>query len=307
MISAATACSFDLAEVATETAGDGGGGGPDGQPGDATGTDATIDDGGDGKDAGADAVSDSPSGSDGSADAPVDVARDTAPPDTGIDSGPPRVTSGILALYTFKEGTGDVVHDVSGVAPAYDLTVNLPANTTWVAAGLRIDTGAVVGNPGSATKIRTTLQATSEITMEAWVTSSSLTTQSSSGRMIELAKTVGTPNFDLAQVNTVWGGSLRTGAAGAVQFSAASGVTLARTHYVFTRDAGGAWVTYLNAARTNMGTIAGGFGNWDTNCVFTLGNSAGNDRPWLGVMSLAAIYSRALTAQEVQQNYNVGP
>ena len=304
-VAAATACSFDLADVATDAPGGGDGGGTfDAQQGTDTGPDPGGDGGGGGPDGNA---ADSPAPVDGNVtDAPIDVARDTAPPDTGVDAGPTRVTSGIVVLYTFKEATGAIVHDVSGVAPAYDLTIDVPANTTWINGGLRVDTPATLANQGTPTKIRTPIETSNELTLEAWVTPAAATTPTSSGRIVELGKGAQT-DFDLAQVNTSWGGTLRV-AGGSTAFSAGVAVAVARIHYVFARETAGKWVTYINGAATGSGSLVGTFSQvWDVNAGFSVANSPVNDRPFLGLLNLVAIYSRALTPQEVLQNYNVGP
>jgi hypothetical protein len=39
----------------------------------------------------------------------------------------------------------------------------------------------------------------------------------------------------------------------------------------------------------------------------TLGNATSLDAAWLGTYHLVAVYARALTAQEVAQNFAAGP
>jgi hypothetical protein len=295
---AATACSFDLADVVTDAPDDGGT--PDVAPGDdAAGADAG--------DEGTTTSDARPSGDGGGSDAPADAKVDTAQPDTGGEAGPTRVTNGIVLLYTFKEGSGTVVHDVSGVAPAYDLTIQTPASTTWVATGLRIDTaGPILGNGAGATKVRAALAASNEITMEAWTTPGAASSGSQFGRVMELSRT-NQPDFDMAQVGTKWMGSLHV-PGGVMTIDAATTVSLTRTHYVVTRNAAGAWVTYINGAQTATGTIAGQLGAaWDNSSQYTIGNSHVGDDPYVGLLSLVAVYQRALSQQEVVQNYNVGP
>jgi hypothetical protein len=309
---AATACSFDLAEVDTgATPGDDGGGGVlvDGAPAGDDGGQT----GGDGGGTGTDATTEAAGGDAGQADAPGDAVaiKDTAPLDTGVDApGPTRVTSGLLALYTFKEGAGAIVHDTSGVVPTLDVTVGVPANTTWTATGLRIDTATVLLSSAPAVKVASGIAASNQLTLEAWITPSSLTTQFASGRLIDCGPSgaPGQSNFDLAQVGSTWGGSLKLGA-GNTAITPGIPVTLARTHFVLMRDALGAWTAFINGTSAATGNLPGTFANfWDTTtALLALGNSAGSARPFLGTLHLAALYSRALSAAEVKQNYNVGP
>ena len=52
--------------------------------------------------------------------------------------------------------------------------------------------------------------------------------------------------------------------------------------------------------------LTGTFSNWDANFHFGLANEFGADRGWLGEYHLVAIYNRALTSEEVSQNYEAG-
>ena len=46
--------------------------------------------------------------------------------------------------------------------------------------------------------------------------------------------------------------------------------------------------------------------NWDLNDPLTLGNEGSGERLWAGIMRLMAVYARALTPAEIQQNFDVG-
>ena len=81
-----------------------------------------------------------------------------------------RVADGVLALYTFDEDSGTVVHDVSGVAPALDLTIAKPSRVRWGDGYLKIRRSTVVSSEGPATKIIDGAVATGELTVEAWIT-----------------------------------------------------------------------------------------------------------------------------------------
>jgi Concanavalin A-like lectin/glucanases superfamily len=309
VMAAMTACTFDLADVATGTDD---GGTLDAQPGDEAGADATLDDGSSVAEGAAESAADSRSGSDGGADAPSDVVRDTTPlPDTGGDAGPVRVTSGLVVLYRLREGAGPIVHDNSSIAPAADLAVAVPANTTWVADGLRFDTSTVATSVAPAPKIGAALTASSALSLEAWITPAAATSSLSSGRILDFGPNgaPATTNFDFGQIGGSWGGSLRVVAGGAVStITPAVPVAVAKTHFVLMRDALGTWTEYVNGAQAATGTLAGPFSVWDISAAaLSLGNARENGRPFLGTIHLAAIYSRALSAAEVQQNYTVVP
>ena len=53
--------------------------------------------------------------------------------------------------------------------------------------------------------------------------------------------------------------------------------------------------------------VAGGtLGDWDNTFALVLGNEPSGDRQWRGVLRLAAIHNRALTATQVQENFDAG-
>jgi hypothetical protein len=52
-------------------------------------------------------------------------------------------------------------------------------------------------------------------------------------------------------------------------------------------------------------TVGGDFSNW-TDYRLTLANELNQNHPWLGELYLVAIYNRALTTDEVSQNYGAG-
>ncbi len=53
-------------------------------------------------------------------------------------------------------------------------------------------------------------------------------------------------------------------------------------------------------------TPGGTVTNWDTSYAFVLGNEVSNNRMWNGVIRLVAIHNRALTPEQIQQNFDAG-
>jgi hypothetical protein len=56
-----------------------------------------------------------------------------------------------------------------------------------------------------------------------------------------------------------------------------------------------------------MQVITGNLSNWVASWPFAIGNEVTLDRSWLGEVYLVAVYDRALTGEEVLQNYQAGP
>jgi len=83
-------------------------------------------------------------------------------------------------------------------------------------------------------------------------------------------------------------------------------VTTGLLHIVHTYD-GTTERVYVNGVE-NPTTVAisGVLSNWDASDPLTLGNEGSGNRPWAGTMRLMAMYDRALTQAEIQQNFDAG-
>src|SRR5687768_17018209 len=93
-----------------------------------------------------------------------DGGRDAAADGGGVTPG----TAPVL-LYTFAEGSGTTVKDVSGLEPALDLVIGDPAAVAWSNAGLSLLAGGTrVSSVVPATKLDGACVA-SGITAEVWV------------------------------------------------------------------------------------------------------------------------------------------
>jgi hypothetical protein len=83
-------------------------------------------------------------------------------------------------------------------------------------------------------------------------------------------------------------------------------------HLVFTRQADGDIRFYLLNGAGPFGSerskLGGSFhkGGPASDYRLAIGNELTNNRPWLGEVFLIAIYNRALSANEVQQNFGAG-
>jgi hypothetical protein len=76
-------------------------------------------------------------------------------------------------------------------------------------------------------------------------------------------------------------------------------------HVVMTFDPAVGRKIYVNGQVTATETAATTLA-WTNDQTFVIGNETTNDRPWQGTFELVAIHKKALTAAEVQQNFNAG-
>ena len=191
-------------------------------------------------------------------------------------------------LYTFHEGSGNTVHDVSGVGSALDLAVTNPSAVTWLpGGGMSINSSTAIVSAGVATKVMDALQATQEVTVEAWAKPGN-SSQFGPARMVALSVDPHPNgcNFVLGQSSSRYEMRLRTTLTnqyGKTPLQTAPGVvTLNLTHVVYTRDASGVTKMYLDGVNVETSFVGGNFSNWG-NYVLTLANEPTETRPWLGL------------------------
>jgi hypothetical protein len=116
----------------------------------------------------------------------------------------PHAEDGLIALYTFHEGSGTTIHDVSGVGDPLNLTIpNLPGITWLPGGGISINEGQIIGSGAPATKVIQAVQETSEITIETWIKPDSLN-QLGPARVVTLSAHTTDRNFTLGLENVTW-------------------------------------------------------------------------------------------------------
>lgn len=226
-----------------------------------------------------------------------------------------RVNTNVVALYLFKEGSGTVVRDLSGVTPAMDLTLS---GTEWIAQqGLKNVSGKAEATVESSKKLFDMIAGATgskEYTMEAWIVPDN-TTQAGPARIVTYSINTTTRNFQLGQNTSQYIYRNRSTApgisvtAGTPDLStAADSVKLAAQHVVATFDQTAGRKIYLDGVDTGLVDPqgAGDLANWNATYSFILGNEKTNDRLWKGVFYLVAIYNRPLSATQVKQNFDAG-
>jgi hypothetical protein len=116
-------------------------------------------------------------------------------------------------------------------------------------------------------------------------------------------------NLGIVQEATVLDGYLRTGATnllGQPPTQAVGQVLAGPTHVVFTRTPQGATTLFVNGAAVATGTRAKTLSNWASTARLHLGGERDGSKQWLGTYHLVAMYNRALSPQEVLQNFVAG-
>jgi hypothetical protein len=219
---------------------------------------------------------------------------------SGLDS--------LIAEYTFHEGSGSTVHDISGMDPVMHLAISNQDGVTWVEGGLRINSGRTL-LWSQDKKIYDACTATDEISISAWVRPAS-TTMTGPTRVVTFSEDAYLRNFTLGIEGLDWVTRLRTTQTSLNGMpNMESGTVETRImHVAYTRNASGEEFFYVDGVVKASGTRSGSFTNWDSTHVFGLGNEINpeDDRQFYGTFYRVNIYSRALSAAEVAALYQQG-
>lgn len=222
----------------------------------------------------------------------------------------PRINTGLQALYTFEEGAGTTVGDVSEVGSPLNLTIDNAASITWLGSGgIDITSPVSIASSSAASKIISACKSSNAISVEAWVKTNSVA-QSGPARIVSLSDDTLNRNFTLGQENDRYDVRLRTtttNSNGTPSLTVpASTVKTELTHTIYTRDSAGNASIYINGVPQVVGTVGGNLSNWNDSYSLILANEFGSDRSWLGELHLVAVYCSGLSSSEVSQNFAAG-
>ncbi|MFM1932057.1 MAG: hypothetical protein RL226_1360, partial [Bacteroidota bacterium] len=220
-----------------------------------------------------------------------------------------RVTDQLVDLYTFTEGGGAFVHDASGEGFPSVLVIEDESKVEWLAnGGLHLTDATVVRSLYNAVDVFSATT-TNEITVECWL-QPDMSSQTGPARILTVSHGVSERNVMIGQDGSKYGARLRTsnsGLNGSPFFATSNGAANQNLqHIVFTHASNGSERLYIDGVQVATGTRTGDFSNWTDNYRLALGNEIDADRPWLGTFYLAAVYTKALSQAEVQQNFNAG-
>lgn len=218
-----------------------------------------------------------------------------------------------IAFWNFSAGDGNVAYDTSGVEPAMNLS--LSNGIDWVGGwGINIEpdegqSARAWADTTSSKKLYDALSLSGEYSIEAWVAPANVTQEeahiisysnSSDTRNVTVGQTLYSYDFfNKTNVDSDGSNGLST-----------DGELLQATlqHIVMTYDRENGRRIYVNGEYSgDEDNVTPGFlSNWNDNYVFSIGNEPDNQRQWRGMVRMAAVHSRALSSDQVLQNYNIG-
>ena len=232
--------------------------------------------------------------------------------DGTLASGGNRYESNVIALYEFKTGQGTTAFDTSGVDPSADLQIS-GSDVTWFGGyGLNFKSGKAQASTTASRKFHQLITATGEFSIEAWVVPGNVTQEDT--RIISYSGSTMARNFTMGQTQYSYdflARSTATGANGMPTLSTADAdrrLQSSLQHVVMTFDPINGRRIYVNGEFTGDADASGGgtLGEWDNSFAFVVGNEVSNNRQWSGVVRLLAVHNRALTLQQIQQNFGAG-
>jgi len=258
------------------------------------------------------ALTGSPEVSSAPVQAPIVFSKALTLPEGVVAAGGNRHETDVIAHYEFKSGSGSIALDSSGVLPELNLT--LSGDVNWVGGwGIQIVDGKAQGSTTNSKKLHDLIKATGEYSIEAWVAPANVV-QEGPARIISYSAGTAARNFTLGQTQynyDVLQRSSTTDGNGEPALSTADAdedLQATLQHVVVTFDPLNGRRIYVNGVFTDdMDPVAvGNLNDWDDSFAFALGNEVSNDRQWMGSIRMVAIHNRALTQEQIVQNFDVG-
>jgi hypothetical protein len=223
-----------------------------------------------------------------------------------------RITDESVALYTFKEGSGDRIYDVSGSELAPELRISDPSAVEWLpSGGIKVNASTLIASDQPAYMLSEYFSANDVgITIEAWIKPTE-TNQTGPARIVTLSVDDHNRHFTFGQNGSEFDFRVRTGETdnnGIPSLSSGPGFSeTGLTHVAYTLDDNESARIYINGQEVISREIAGSLSNWDADCRLGLANEMTGSKPWIGEYYMVAIYAKALSGEEVERNFSVGP
>lgn len=234
-------------------------------------------------------------------------------PDGLAASGGTRDDSNVIAMYQFKEGSGNTIYDTSGNGVNLTLSGSEGTNYNWVGGwGVEFINGRALASTANSKLLSDRIKATGQYSIEAWVVPANVTQEDRP--IISYAGTNTERNFTLGQTlynYDFYNRNGNTGAGGDPALStpdAAEVLQAAQQHVVVTYDYTNRRQIYVNGALVSESdpTAAASLTDWNDSYAFMLANSPNGSQPWQGKIRFVAVHDHALTQAQIQQNFDAG-
>lgn len=227
-----------------------------------------------------------------------------------------QVRDGLIALYDFTESTGNIIHDVSGIGKPVNLYINNPNSIKWDSLqGLEVISDAILTTTNLAEKIVDSCKTTNEFSIEMWLRTGNKE-QDGPSNIFTLSdpETNGvtiSQKYESTDENKYYfNGTAQTSdtdTEGNPAFTVDERYgNIVLQHIVYSKDNEGNEKLFVDGIPVKTNTRTGNLSTWSNTYNLTLCNNFSFDKPWLGKLFLVAIYNKALSNEEVLQNYTTG-
>lgn len=227
-----------------------------------------------------------------------------------------RPPTGLQALYRFDEGSGATVHDSSGVGAPLHLNAASTQGMSWSSSGLTLTKATLIRSGAPAAKLTAAVKASNEISVEAWIKPVTGLLTSGQFDILTVSSDDAHRNVTLQQRKGLldsssldaWLHTDATDPTGSPDLATpASALGTALMHVAFTRSADGRTRIYVNGQLKAEHTVGGSLAAWNDGFELALGDELTGGHAWLGSYRMVALYSRALSAEEVAARFAAGP
>lgn len=237
----------------------------------------------------------------------ADGSATSSPATITVSAPDSRITTDVIALYTFREGSGNTVNDVSGVGTPVNLIINTPNSVEWTTNGLQINSEANILSQSAATKLQSMCASTDKLTIEAWIKPANIT-QTGSARIVTYSIDQSNRNFLIGQNGDDFEGIVRSNTSSSNTTASTDGsATTDLTHVVIEFRTDQTLILFVNGVEKSRKSCTGDFSTWNTSYRLAIANEVLDSKPWLGTFNYLAIFNRSLTSEEILHNYNMGP
>lgn len=221
-----------------------------------------------------------------------------------------RVAKDLILLYDFQQIEKNRVLDLSDFTQPLNLTLDQSKQLTVKDGTLHLKASTRNFTNENPTKVIRQIKDQKMLTVEAWITPAN-TRQDGPARIVTISTDPSNRNFTLGQEGNKYDVRLRTTKTsnnGMPSVSSpANQVKTKLTHLVYTFDQNAVGTLYVDGKKVASKKIGGHTRNWNDNYPLLIGNENTRDRPFLGQVHLVAFYRRALTPDQIQQNFSAGP
>jgi len=233
-----------------------------------------------------------------------------------VASGGNRYENNQIALWEFKDASGSTVSETSGVGNPINL--ELSNGYSWLGGyGVQFTDGKAQDISGASSRLNTSINpaagGSGEYSIESWVVPGNVTQEDANivsysggdgaARNFTLGQTM--YNYDFLHLSSTTPDPEND----RVSTPAADEVLQAtQQHVVVTFDPVNGRRIYVNGVLTNAmdSFTSGSLADWDDTYALVLGNEVSNDRPWSGTLRLVSIHDRALSHEQIVQNFEAG-